>query len=92
MTYTLNVTDTLTINGQKVIPLPDEEIIHFEQPDEWQMVIVDNQLVQNKAIVFKNGYVVATMDFDKGAEFLKLYPKNKLVDIEKFEIHKEEEE
>ena len=78
--------ETLIVDGIEVQGLGDiEPIVNFDS-NEYQLVVVNNQIIQNKMIVFKNNCVYCCLDLTENSSIYEQYPKNELIKIKQFEV------
>ena len=78
--------ETLIVDGIEVQGLGDiKPIVSFDS-SEYQLVVVNNQIIQNKMIVFKNNRVYCCLDLTENSSIHEQYPKNELIKIKQFEV------
>lgn len=71
----------------------DIDTFEYQNPimvefNKYQLLLLDNLLIKNKLVIFRNGKVYCACDLSDDAEIYKHYDKNMLIDIKSFEVRR----
>jgi len=76
---------SLIINGEKITDLSEIKTTTLDW-STYQLVLIDNQTIQNKLVIFRDNKVYITADLKENADIYNHYPKNELVNINHCEV------
>ena len=77
----------LIIDGKEISSFEPKNSIHFDNT-KYQLLLLDNLLIKNKLVIFRNGEVYCACDLSDDVEIYKHYDKNMLIDIKSFEVRR----
>ena len=76
--------DKIIINGIEIKELKEDyENIEF---NSYKIFIADNLIIENTLFVFEGDKLKATCKLSKDCRLFKIFEKNKLINIENFEV------
>lgn len=87
MSETIGKSAQLFIDNKHIQQHPDDLCLELEIPSPvYHILLINNQLICNKALILKNNKVISTLDITDSSTLYNCFPENELVKISKFEF------